>query len=46
MLRAGGRFEVTIIFNGQAQVVQLEQEWTFGRRQRQRPWFRCADCNR
>ena len=48
MLRAGGLrgSEVTITCNGQAQVVQLEQEWTFGRRQRRRPWFRCPDCNR
>jgi hypothetical protein len=47
-LRAGGLrgTEVTITFNGQTQVVQLEQQWTFGRKQRQRPWFRCPDCNR
>src|SRR5262249_36523970 len=38
--------EFTITFNGQTQVVQLEQEWTFGRRQRQRPWFCCPFCNR
>ena len=47
-LRVGGLrgTEVTITFNGQTQIVQLEQEWTFGRKQRQRPWFRCSDCNR
>src|SRR5215472_6892505 len=46
-LRAGGLrgSEVIITFNGQTQVIELEQEWTFGRRQRQRPWFRCPDCN-
>src|SRR5262245_45295241 len=38
--------EVTITFNGHTQVVQLEQQWTFGRQQRQRPWFYCPDCNR
>jgi hypothetical protein len=34
MLRAGGLrgSEATITLNGQTQVVQLEQEWTFGRR--------------
>jgi hypothetical protein len=48
VLRVGGLrgSKVTITFNGQTQVVQLEQEWTFGRRQRQRPWFRCPDCIR
>ena len=48
MLRAGGLrgTEVTVTINGHAQVVQLEQEWTFGRKQRQRPWFRCPSCNR
>src|SRR5215831_8342587 len=52
MLRVGGLrgTEVTITFNGQAQVIQLEHESTFGpgRRggQRQRPWFRCPSCNR
>jgi hypothetical protein len=48
MLRAGGLrgSEVTITFHGQTQVVPLESEWTFGRKQRQRPWFRCPDCNR
>src|SRR5262249_13611700 len=29
-----------------SRVVQIEQEWTFGRRQRLRPWFRCPSCNR
>ena len=48
MLRVGGfrGSEVTIVVNGQTQVIQLEQEWTFGRKQRQRPWFRCSSCNR
>jgi hypothetical protein len=48
MIRAGGLrgTEATIIFNGRTQVVQLEQEWTFGRKQRLRPWFRCPNCNR
>jgi len=32
--------------NGHTQVVQLEMEWTFGRKQRQRPWFRCPVCLR
>src|SRR5262249_31371846 len=49
-LRAGGLrgSEITITFNGQTQVVQLEMESTFGpgRKLRQRPWFRCPDCNR
>src|SRR5262249_53239706 len=47
VLRVGGLrgLEVTIVYNGQTQVVQLEQEWTFGRRQRQRPWFRCPVCS-
>ena len=47
MLRAGGLrgSEATITFNGQTQVVQLEYEWTFGRRQRRRPWFRCPVCD-
>jgi hypothetical protein len=48
MLRVGGLrgTEVTVTINGQTQVIQLEREWTFGRKQRQRPWFRCPDCNR
>jgi len=48
MLRVGGLrgTEVTIVVNGQTQVIQLEMEWTFGRKQRQRPWFRCSACNR
>jgi len=48
MIRAGGLrgTEATIIFNGRTQVVQLEQEWTFGRKQRLRTWFRCPNCNR
>jgi hypothetical protein len=48
VLRAGGLrgTEITITRNGQSQVVQLEQEWTFGRQQRQRPWFCCPSCNR
>src|SRR5215469_15417590 len=47
VLRVGGLrgSEVTITFNGQTQVVQLEQEWTFGRQQRQRPWFLCPVCD-
>jgi len=48
MLRVGGLrgTEVTVIVNGHKQVIQLEQEWTFGQKQRQRPWFRCSVCNR
>jgi len=48
ILRVGGLrgTEVTVTVNGQTQVVQLEQEWTFGRQQRQRPWFRCPVCDR
>src|SRR5262245_59744517 len=48
MLRVGGLrgSEVTVTLNGQAQVIQLEQEWTFGRKLRLRPWFRCPDCER
>jgi len=48
MLRAGGLrgSEVTFTFNGEAQIVQLAQEWTFGRRQRLRPWFCCPTCDR
>src|SRR5215472_9641982 len=49
-LRVGGLrgTEVTITLNGHAQVVPLEMESTFGpgRKLRQRPWFRCPDCNR
>src|SRR5262245_60792725 len=48
MLRVGGLrgTEVTVTVNGHKQVIQLEMEWTFGRKQRQRPWFRCGSCNR
>jgi hypothetical protein len=48
MLRVGGLrgSEVTVIVNGQTQVIRLEREWTFGRQQRQRPWFRCPVCDR
>src|SRR5215831_11510965 len=48
ILRVGGLrgTEVIVTVNGQTQVVQLEQEWTFGRQQRQRPWFRCPACDR
>jgi len=48
MLRVGGLrgTEVTVTVNGQTQVIQLEREWTFGRKQRQRPWFRCPSCDR
>src|SRR5262249_37746662 len=50
VLRVGGLrgTEVTVTVNGQIQVVQLEQEWTFGegRTQRRRPWFRCPVCDR
>src|SRR5215471_6908049 len=46
IIRVGGLrgSEVTVTINGQAQVIQLEQEWTFGRQQRLRPWFRCSSC--
>jgi hypothetical protein len=48
ILRVGGLrgTEVTVTVNGQMQVIRLEQEWTFGRKQRQRPWFRCPVCDR
>jgi hypothetical protein len=50
ILRVGGLrgTEVTVAVNGQTQVIQIEMEWTFGpgRLQRQRPWFRCPDCDR
>src|SRR5215471_6164150 len=48
MLRVGGLrgTEVTVSVNGHKQVVPIEMEWTFGRKQRQRPWFRCGSCNR
>ena len=48
MLRVGGLHgtEVTVAVNGHIQAIQLEQEWTFGRQQRQRPWFRCPVCDR
>jgi hypothetical protein len=48
MLRVGGLrgTEVSVTVNGHIQIIQLEQEWTFGRQQRQRPWFRCPGCNR
>ena len=42
----GGRSEVILSYGGKTQIVQIEEEWTFGRRQRLRPWFRCPDCNR
>jgi len=47
MLRSGGLrgSQVTIAYNGRTQIVALEHEWTMGER-RQRPWFRCPDCNR
>src|SRR5215472_7943060 len=41
-----GHSEVTLSYGGKTQVVQLAQEWTFGRKQRLRPWFLCPDCNR
>src|SRR5215831_5261175 len=48
ILRVGGLrgTEVTVTVNGHIQAIQLEQEWTFGRKQRQRPWFRCPVCLR
>src|SRR5262245_33722495 len=48
VLRVGGLrgTEVTVTINGHTEVVQLEMEWTFGRQQRQRPWFRCSACDR
>jgi len=44
VLRVGGLrgSEVTLTYDGRTQVVRLEQEWAFGRRQRLRPWFRCS----
>src|SRR5215831_20769898 len=41
-----GYSEVTLAYGGRTQTVQIEQEWTFGRKQRLRPWFQCPDCNR
>src|SRR6516225_1823147 len=48
MLRVGGLrgTKVTVTVNGHTQAIQLEQEWTFGRKQRRRPWFRCPTCDR
>jgi hypothetical protein len=48
IVRVGGLRgpEVTVFVNGHEQIIQLEMEWTFGRKQRQRPWFRCPACNR
>jgi hypothetical protein len=48
MLRVGGLrgTEITVSVNGHIQVIPLEQEWTFGHQQRQRPWFRCSVCDR
>ena len=48
ILRVGGLrgTEVTVSVNGHTQVIPIEMEWTFGRKQRQRPWFRCPACNR
>src|SRR5215831_16800460 len=48
VVRVGGLrgSEIVVTLNGQSQVVQLEQEWTFGRKQRQRPWFKCPECYR
>jgi len=40
-----GHSEVTLFYGGKTQVVQIEEEWTFGRKQRVRPWFRCS-CGR
>jgi len=40
-----GHSEVILSYGGKTQVVQIEEEWTFGRKQRLRPWFRCPDCN-
>src|SRR5215469_29490 len=40
-----GHSEVTLSYGGKTQIVQIEEEWTFGRRQRLRPWFRCS-CGR
>ena len=40
-----GHSEVTLVYGGKTQTVQIEEEWTFGRRQRLRPWFRCP-CGR
>src|SRR5262249_51693284 len=40
-----GHSEVTLSYGGKTQIVQIEKEWTFGRRQRLRPWFRCP-CGR
>ena len=40
-----GHSEVILSYGGKTQIVQIEEEWTFGRRQRLRPWFRCP-CGR
>jgi len=40
-----GHSEVILSYGGKTQIVQIEEEWTFGRQQRLRPWFRCPDCN-
>src|SRR5262245_14183809 len=44
MLRVGGLrgTEVTVTVNGHTQIVQLEMQWTFGHKERQRPWFGCS----
>src|SRR5262249_17111956 len=47
-IRAGGlrgHSEVIFTYGGRTQTVRLEYEWAFGRKQRQRPWFRCPSCN-
>jgi hypothetical protein len=40
-----GHSEVILAYGGKTQIVQIEEEWTFGRKQRLRPWFRCPHCN-
>ena len=44
ILRVGGLrgTEVTVIVNNHTQTIPIEMAWSFGRKQRQRPWFRCS----
>jgi hypothetical protein len=36
-----GHSQVTLSYGGKTQIVPIEEEWTFGRQQRLRRWFRC-----